>query len=262
MSRRVIVTGAARGIGAAVARSLSEQGHHVALVDVPDEVDIPGLRYSLATEADLAATTAACGAGAISLTADVRDEHQITAAVATAIDAFGGLDAAVSAAGAIAGGAPVWETSPDVWQAMIDINLGGTWNLARAVVPHLLAHPMPRTGRFVAVASTAAEVGLPELGAYTVAKHGVAGLVRSLAADLAASGITANAVSPGSTDTDMLDATSQVYGLDSPADFAMHSRIERLLDPTEVAAAICWLCQPEASGITGAIVAVDGGFTG
>ena len=154
-----------------------------------------------------------------------------------------------------------WDTGDDVWQTMLDINLTGVWHLARAAVPELLAvDEVEREGRVVIVSSAAATYGLPQLAAYSAAKHGVNGLVKALAAELAASKITVNGVSPGSTATPMLDASASVYDLPDPIEFAQHQRIGRLLEPEEVAAAIVWLCSGAASGVTGSILPVDGGF--
>ena len=152
---------------------------------------------------------------AIGLVADVRDQAQIDGAVAEAVAHFGRLDAVVAAAGAIAGGRTVWETDDATWDAMIDINLTGAWRLVKAAVPHLLAAERPRRGRIVVIASAASMDGLPLLGAYTAAKHGVTGLVKALAVELGPEGITANAVCPGSTRTAMLDASAAIYDLDS-----------------------------------------------
>jgi SDR family mycofactocin-dependent oxidoreductase len=182
-------------------------------------------------------------------------------AVETAVSQLGGVDAAVAAAGVIAGGQPLWETSDDVVDAVMSVNLDGVRRLFSAVVPALLEAPAPRRGRLVAVASAAAHVGLLHLSAYSASKHAVVGLVRGLAADLASSGITANAVCPGSTRTAMLDASAAIYGLDTPEALAEHQPIGRLLEPTEPAALIAWLCSEAASGITGAAMAVDGGMT-
>lgn len=259
VTRAAVITGAARGIGAATARHLAAQGWRVALLDACAEN--PALSYPLASRADLDAAVAACGEAAVGLVADVRDAAAVAEGVAEASQRFGGLDAAVAAAGVIAGGAPAWATSAEVWRTMLDVNLTGVWHLARAAVPLLLEQPEPRSGRFVAVASAAGLRGLPRLSAYAAAKHGVIGLVRSLAADLGDSGVTANAVCPGSTTTAMLDASVAVYGLDGPEAFAAHAPQARLLDAAEVATVIGWLCSAAAGGITGAAVPVDGGMT-
>ena len=134
----------------------------------------------------------ACGDEAIGYVADVRDQTALGEAVALALDRFGGLDAAIAVAGLIAGGPNTWDTDDELWTAMIDVNLAGVWRLVRAAVPAMLGRPVPRRGRFVAVASAGGIVGLPRLGAYVAAKHGVVGLVRSLAAELGPEGITAN----------------------------------------------------------------------
>jgi NAD(P)-dependent dehydrogenase (short-subunit alcohol dehydrogenase family) len=142
------------------------------------------------------------------------------------------------------------------------VNLHGVANLARAAVPALLAAPEPARCRFVAVVSSAADRGLPRLASYVAAKHAALGFVRSLAADLAPHGVTANAVLPGSTRTRLLERTAEAYGLPSAEDFAAHQRLGRLLEPAEIASAVAWLCSPGASGTTGTAVGVTGAFTG
>ena len=143
---------------------------------------------------------------------------------------------------------------------MIDVNLTGVFNIARATIPSMLTTPAPRNGRFVAVASAAAHHGLPQLAAYSAAKHGVGGLVKALSAELADSGVTANAVCPGSTATGMLDASAAIYGIDNRETFAGQARIGRLIDPDEIAATIEWLCIDAPSSLTGSLIDVDGGF--
>lgn len=250
-----LVTGAGRGIGAAIARLLSSQGWRLAVADrCADDAALP---YSLASPAQLSAVAAEINA--MPLEMDVREAEAVSAGVEAVAAQHGRLDAVICAAGAIAGGTSTWTTHPDVWNAMLDINLTGVFNSATAAMPHLLEAP---AGRFVAIASAAGTTGLPQLAAYTAAKHGVVGLIRALAAEVGPLGVTANAVSPGSTQTSMLDATADLYGLDSTGDFAEHSRLQRLLEPVEIAAAVSWLCSPEASGVNGAVLAVDGGFSG
>ena len=173
---------------------------------------------------------------------------------------FGGLDAALAVAGVMAGGVPQWELDPEQERAVLEVNLGGVLALSRAAVPALLRRPEPRSGRFVAVASAAATRGLPMLAAYCAAKAGVAGLVRALGAELGGTGVTATAVSPGSTRTPILAESARLYGLSGPEDFAAQQPLGRLLDPAEVAAALAFLAGTESGAMTGAVVPVDGGL--
>ena len=253
------ITGGARGVGAATARRLAVDGWAVAVFDAC--ADNPALPYPLATRTDLDATLAECGPHALALVGDVRSQDELDEAVATTVRQFGGLDAAVACAGAIAGGPPAWETTDEVWEALIDINLTGVWRLATAAVPALLARPEPRHGRFVAIASAAAVTGMPQLAAYAAAKHGVLGFIRSIAAELGSLGVTANAICPGSTTTAMLAASAVVYGLESTEEFVQHHLLPRLITPDEVAAAAAWLCGRDADAITGAALPVDAGMT-
>lgn len=257
MRRVALVTGAARGIGAATVLALAEQGWAVLAVDRAK--DDPALPYPMGTEAELSAVAAKTGA--IPYIADVRDVGALEAAVTEAESRWGGLDAAIAAAGVIAGGVPLWEVPPEQEQAVLDVNLGGVVNLARAAVPALLRHPEPRTGRFLAVASAAATRGLPMLAAYCAAKAGVAGLIRALAVELGDTGVTANAVSPGSADTPILAESARLYDLDGTHEFAQQQPVHRLLDPAEVAAVLAFLAGSASSGMTGAVVPVDGGLS-
>jgi SDR family mycofactocin-dependent oxidoreductase len=260
--RVALVTGAARGIGAATTVALAAAGWSVLAVD--RAADDPALPYPMATPADLSGVVARAGQGGPDqvqpFTADVRDLAALEAAVAAAETRWGGLDAAIAAAGVIAGGAPLWELPAEQQQAVLDTDLGGVLNLARAAVPALLRRPVPRSGRFLAVASAAATRGLPMLAAYCAAKAGVTGLIRALAAELAGSGVTANAVSPGSTDTPILAQSAQLYGLPGAADFARQQPLGRLIDPAEVAAVLAFLASPASSAMTGSCVPVDGGL--
>jgi SDR family mycofactocin-dependent oxidoreductase len=262
MTRVALVTGAARGIGAATVRAFAAQGWAVLAVDRC--ADDPALPYRLGSREELdevvAKASAARPGSAVAHVADVRDEGQLSAAVAAADRRWGGLDAAVAAAGVIAGGVPLWEMPADQQRAVLDTDLGGVINLARAAIPALLRRPAPRSGRFLAVASAAATRGLPMLAAYCAAKAGVAGLIRALAAELGETGVTANAVSPGSTDTPILAESARLYGLPGASAFAAQQPVRRLLTPDEVAAALAWLAGEASGGITGAVVPVDGGL--
>lgn len=257
--RVALVTGAGRGIGAAVVHRLAGEGWRVVAVDVAD--DDPEVGYPLARREQLAEVAAKWPGQVLDFGADVRDQRALDEAVAVAEREFGGLDAAVAAAAVMAGGRPLWETTDSEWESLFGAGVDGVFHLARAAVPALLRRPQPRTGRFVALASAAAHTGLWRLAGYNAAKHAVVGLIRGLATDLRGTGVTATAVSPGSTRTPMLRATAALYDLDDVEEFAQHQLAERLLEPEEVAAAVCWLCGPDASAVTGTVVHADGGFT-
>ncbi len=264
MTNRVaLVTGAARGIGAATVTALAAGGWRVVAVDRC--ADDPALPYRLGSRDDLDrvvedAQAAAGDMAVVAAQADTRDPDALAAAVRLAEERWGGLDAAVAAAGVIAGGLPAWQVPLEQQQAVLDIDLGGVLTLARVAVPALLRRPEPRRGRFLAVASAAATRGLPMLAAYCAAKAGVAGFVRALAAELGGTGVTANAVSPGSTATPILDESARLYRLPAADAFAAQQPLGRLIAPAEVAAVIAFLAGDGASAMTGAIVPVDGGL--
>jgi SDR family mycofactocin-dependent oxidoreductase len=257
--RVALVTGAARGIGAATVRAMLAEGWRVVAVDrCADDHRLP---YRLATRADLDAVVANDPQRVLGVAADTCDDEALAGAVALAEERFGRLDAAVACAGVVAGGVPLWDQPADEVNAIIEVDLLGVVALARAAVPALLRRPEPRSGRFVAVASAAATRGLPMLAAYCAAKAGVVGLVRALAVELAGTGVTANAVSPGSTDTATLAESARLYGLRSAREFAAQQPVGRLLEPAEVAAAVLWLAGESSSAVTGAALAVDGGLS-
>jgi len=261
--RVALVTGAARGIGAATVAALAAAGWRVVAVDRC--ADDPALPYRLGSRGDLdrvveEARSAAGGVDVVAAQADTRDPEALAAAVRLAEERWGGLDAAVAAAGVIAGGVPAWQVPLEQQQAVLDIDLGGVLTLARVAVPALLRRPEPRRGRFLAVASAAATRGLPMLAAYCAAKAGVTGFVRALAAELGGTGVTANAVSPGSTATPILDESARLYHLPAADAFAAQQPLGRLLAPAEVATVIAFLAGDGASAMTGAIVPVDGGL--
>jgi SDR family mycofactocin-dependent oxidoreductase len=258
--RRVaIVTGAARGIGAATVDALVNDGYCVVAVDrCRDIAEVP---YALATPADLEGVVARHGDSVLGLVGDVRSAADMQLAVETATRHFGGLDTVVACAGVVAAGGPLWEITDAAWDAVWSVNVLGTRRLIEAAAPTLIANGRESQSRIVAVASAAGSTGLYHLAAYSSAKHAVLGLVRGVAMDLAEHGVNANVVSPGSTRTAMLKASADVYGLANEEEFVSSQPIGRLIEPHEVAATIAWLCSPAASAITGADIAVDGGMT-
>jgi SDR family mycofactocin-dependent oxidoreductase len=255
--RLAVVTGAARGIGAATATTLAGAGWSLVLVDAC--APQPPVGYAMPTPDDLAEVAQRCraaGAGAVDeLVADVgqgsvRDKLRgVLAGRAPA--------AAVAAAGVIRGDA-AWAVPDEAFELMLRVNLFGVRHLADACVPAMIE---AGTGRFVAVASAAALRAMPQLAAYSAAKSAVVGYVRALAADLAGTGVTANAVCPGSTRGPMLAASAAVYDLPGQETFAAQALLRRLLEPGEVAAAVAWLCGPGSGALTGAVIPVDAGLT-
>lgn len=257
IGRVVLVTGAARGIGAATVRRLVAEGHRVVAVDSCAGHDTE-LSYSLATRADLEQVVGQADGAAVAHVADVRDRASLRAAVELAQDRWGRLDAAVAAAGVIAGGSPLWESDDRVLRHLWDVNVLGVWNTASEAVPAMLAADLG-SARFVAVASAAGTFGLHRLAAYNASKHAVIGLMKGLAADLVGTGATACAVSPGSTSTEMLTATARLYGMTDVEAFATNQLLGRILTPDEVASAVVYCCSP-SSVINGTVVHADGGF--
>ena len=264
-ARVAVVTGAARGIGAATVLALAAGGWSVAALDRC--ADDPRLPYHLGTQAELTAVVkraqelAGSAARVAAHVGDASSMPDMTGAIARTEQEFGGVDAVIAVAGVIAGGVPLWEMPLEQQAAVLEANLTSVLVAARAGIPALLRRPEPRSGRFVAVASAAATRGLPMLAAYCAAKAGVTGLVRALAAELRGTGVTANAVSPGSTATMILDESARLYGLESAEAFASQQPIARLIAPEEVAEAIVWLAGASTGAVTGAAVPVDGGLS-
>jgi SDR family mycofactocin-dependent oxidoreductase len=252
-----VVTGAARGIGAAVGERMAQDGWPLLLVDACAEQR--GIDYPMPTVDDLndaAERCAQAGSPAVDvLRADVALDD-FPARLSSALDGRS-AGAAVAAAGVIAG-ASAWQTGEEAWSTLMEINLHGTRRLAEATVPAMIE---AGGGSFVAIASAAALRAMPQLAAYSAAKAAVVGYVRALAADLAGTGVAANSVCPGSTSGMMLTASATVYDLPHQEAFAEQQLVRRLLEPSEIAAAVAWLCGPEASALTGATIPVDGGLT-
>jgi SDR family mycofactocin-dependent oxidoreductase len=255
--RLAVVTGAARGIGAAVAATLATDGWSLVLVDAC--APQPAANYPMPAPEDLAAVARDCraaGAGrADELLADVG--HASVRGKLRNLLGDRVPSAVVTAAGAITAGA-AWAVPDDAFDLMLRVNVYGVRYLAEVCVPPMIE---AGSGRFVAVSSAAALRAMPRLAAYSAAKGAVVSYVRALAADLAGTGVTANAVCPGSTRGTMLAASAAVYDLADQETFAGQALLRRLLEPGEVAAAVAWLCGPGSGALTGAIIPVDGGLT-
>jgi NAD(P)-dependent dehydrogenase (short-subunit alcohol dehydrogenase family) len=249
--RHAIVTGAGRGIGAAIARRLAADGARLTL-----------LGRQLEPLQALAAELGEGGTRTLALACDVADAASVARAIGHATEAAGTAHVLVNNAGQ-ATSAPLVRTSDELWQQMLAVNLTGTFLVTRAVLPGMLAAGW---GRVVNVASTAGQRGYAYVSAYVAAKHGVIGLTRSLALEVAAKGVTVNAVCPGYTETDLLRASvGNVVAktgrseADARAEFARHNPQGRLVQPDEVAHAVAWLASEGAAAINGQSISVSGG---
>jgi NAD(P)-dependent dehydrogenase (short-subunit alcohol dehydrogenase family) len=250
--RHAIVTGGGRGIGAAIATELAQLGARLTLMGRDEE----GLRrHAAALGEDFDVETAA-------VRCDVGDPVAITEAFARARETFGDAHVLVNNAGQAEGGL-LTETTPELWERMLAVNLTGAYLCTRQVLPAMLA---ASDGRIVNVASTAGLRGYSRMAAYCAAKHGLIGLTRALAVETAKRGVTVNAVCPAYTDTDMakraVDNLVAARGISREEALQMLTRANprgKLVTPAEVATAVAWLCSPNASAMTGQAIAVAGG---
>jgi 3-hydroxybutyrate dehydrogenase len=245
-SAHALVTGGGRGIGRAIASSLVQSGATVTVLG----------RDRATLEAAVAA-----GAAHFAATADVADQAAVSAAIAQAAGRQP-IDILIANAG-IAESAPFAKSDAALFQRMMDVNFMGVVHAVQAALPSMKGRPY---GRIVAVASTAGIKGYAYVSAYSAAKHAVIGLVRSLALELASTGVTVNAVCPGFTETDLvagsIDNIMSKTGRTKEqaiAELARHNPQKRLIQPSEVADAVLWLCGEGAGAITGQAIAVAGG---
>jgi len=249
--KHALVTGAGRGIGRVVAGDLARVGVHLTLASrTQSELD------HVAEEIRSAGGTAAV------CTADVSKVEQIESLFANAEDRSGPVDILVNAAG-VAPSAPLAKTSEEQWRAAIEVNLSGVFYAMRRALPNMIERGF---GRIVNVASIAGKTGSPYTSAYTASKHGVLGLTRCAALEVAMVGVTVNAVCPGYVDTPMTDTSvARIAEKTGRPPAEIRKRIEasspqgRMYTAEEVSALVCYLCSDPARGINGQAINIDGG---
>ncbi len=262
----VFITGAARGIGRATAEVFAAHGARLVLCDIGENVD--AAQTNTAKPDDLAETqrlVASHGSPCVTCSVDVRDQSSVDAAVATAINEFGRIDVAIANAG-IMSSEPFWSTAESTWQAVLDINLSGVWRTAKAVAPQMISQ---QSGVILATASVQARTARRDLAAYTASKHGLCGLMKTIALELGAYNVRANTVLPGAINTPMTDnedagrLTNEPDGSQNrrTAFFSRMAVLQRrsVLSPMAIANAFSWLASDEAAEITGIELPVDAG---
>lgn len=248
LGQHALITGANRGIGAEIAKSLAANGATVTL---------------LGRDADrLAALAGQLPQSAGTVVADVAREDEVERAFRAAANRSGPISVLVNNAGQ-AESSPVSRTSLELWERMLAVNLTGTFLCSRAALPGMLS---AGHGRIINISSTAGLRGYAYVGAYAASKHGVIGLTRSLALEVAAKGITVNAICPGYTETDLLRTSIENVVAktgrsadEAKASFAAGNPQRRLVHPSDIASAVLWLCSEGASAVTGQSISISGG---
>jgi SDR family mycofactocin-dependent oxidoreductase len=256
------ITGAARGQGRSHAIRLAEEGADIIAVDICE--DIASVGYGLATEADLAETVKAVEAldrRIFARKADVRDASALKAAVDAGVAELGKLDIVSANAGICT--VQTWdEVTPAVWQDTLDINLTGVWNTMVVAAPHLIANG---GGSIICTSSTAGIKGLPFLAPYVAAKHGVVGIARSMANELAKHKIRVNTVHPTGVQTPMmagLGGLDPILGKDPQlGPIFMNTFPVEIVEPVDISNAVLFLASDEARYVTGLEFTVDAGNT-
>ena len=250
MSRHALVTGAGTGIGEAVSRQLHTDGYRVSLVGRRPE--------------PLAALSASLGENAYAITGDVTDRSSISSAFTSARERFGSIEILVNSAG-MAPTAPFHRVDFADWQRTMDVNVNGVFHCSQIALEDMLGAGW---GRIINIASVASLRGFPYVSGYCASKHAVLGMTRALALEVATQGVTVNAICPGYVDTDIVrTAISEIVAKtgrteeDAMRHFTESNPQRRLVEASEVASAVSWLCSDGAASVTGQAVAIDGGGT-
>lgn len=264
----VLITGAARGQGRSHAVRLAQEGAHIIASDICEEVG--STHYSLATSKDLQETRSLVekeGGKILTFGADVRRLDQMEALVQAGLDEFGHIDVVCANAG-IGSLGRSWELTEKQWNDMIDVNLTGAWHTIKAAVPHMIE--AGRGGSIIFTNSVAGTLGRPNMSHYAASKHGLVGLMRSLANELAPYYIRVNSIHPGNVDTDMVQNITGrrllLPDVENPSREEFAAAAAELsvipvpwVESVDISNAVLWLASDEARYVTGATLPVDAG---
>ena len=257
-----IVTGGARGNGLAIAKCLAEEGAHIAIADICD--DMKTLPYSLSTPEVMAEAVEAIrmmDRKAEGIKCDVRKAADVSAMVDQVINTFGKVDILINNAGNTSM-VPIAEMEEEVWDEVLDTHLKGMYLCCRYVLPHMIDQ---HSGKIVSISSVGGQRGFGMGGHYCAAKHGIIGLNKSIAMEVADHNINANVVCPGTVWTPMMKGIAESFGMDDDEGkeqfFAGHMLKEIELSPEDIGRAVLWLCTDAAASITGNMITVDQGWT-
>jgi SDR family mycofactocin-dependent oxidoreductase len=252
------ITGAARGMGRSHAVRLAQEGADIIAVDIDEQVEMSWC--PTATAEDL-------GRRIVARTADVRDLAALESVVAEGVGEFGRLDIVCANAGIGALPGAAWELTEQQWQGIMDVNLTGVWKTAKAAIPAMIAQG--NGGSITLISSLAGKVALPHMGHYVTAKHGVIGLMRTLALELAPHGIRCNAVLPSNVDTPILanpvayELLTGIPGADrevvAKSVLPMNALKIPWMEPVDISNAVLWLSSDEARYVTGTTQLIDAG---
>lgn len=265
--KTAFITGASRGQGRAIAEKFAAEGANIVICDI--DTPIEHIEYPLSTAADLAETATAVealGCGVVAEIADVRDQEQLDAVVATGLNKFGQIDIVVANAGLLIN-KPFWETTESEWKVVTDICLGGVWRTVKALTPHMIER---RRGSIILTSSTSGQEGDPGILSYVASKHGVLGIMKSAALALGQYNIRVNSLLPGPVDTIINDnpgtrdriagkpnATREEY-LTSVLNWHV-LRGRSALAPEAIADGAIWLASDESRHVTGLELLIDAG---
>ena len=259
--KTALITGGARNIGLTVARDLAAKGVSVAIADICR--DLETVPYPLSSNNDLEKSVAelsSFGVKAIGLTCDVRDENQVKETVERTIDEFGRLDILVNNAGVISLFC-IGDLTENAWNEVLDVCLKGSFFCCKYAIPQMIKQ---HYGKVVNISSVAGLRGLGLSVHYAAAKHGVIGLTKALAMEVAEHNININAICPGTVESPMLDGLACQLDLDKDAyeHFSQKHLIQgKRITPQDIANAVRWLTSDESRFLTGTVITVDAGWT-